>query len=154
MCRLAIGYQDAAAECEIVRWRAPLNGYGITEEVAEQLATDSVALTRGTRSHTAIRQGSSVRGAIDLALVCGELLKIRGITETGSGGRIGDGGATSSAVTASPRARYATTVYDAMVVALSGRIYLDEALDTTPEEVLREVWEDYYVLDPAAADPG
>jgi MoxR-like ATPase len=45
-------------------------------------------------------------------------------------------------------------VYDAMVVALSGRIHLDEAAETTPERVLREIWEDRFVLRPAAAAPG
>ena len=41
-----------------------------------------------------------------------------------------------------------------MVVALSGRIHLDETVEATPEAVLREIWEDHFVLDPAAADPG
>src|SRR5580704_12470279 len=37
-------------------------------------------LTRATREHPDIRQGSSVRGAIDLTLVAGQLLALRGIT--------------------------------------------------------------------------
>jgi MoxR-like ATPase len=41
-----------------------------------------------------------------------------------------------------------------MVVALSGRIQLDEAVDATPEAVLRQIWEDHFVLLPAAAVPG
>jgi MoxR-like ATPase len=45
-------------------------------------------------------------------------------------------------------------MFDAMVVALSGRIYLDEAVDSTPERVLREIWEDRFILNPAAAAPG
>ncbi len=50
--------------------------------------------------------------------------------------------------------RYPETVYDAMVVALSGRIQLDEAAETTPEQVLREIWEDHFVLADAVAAPG
>ena len=49
---------------------------------------------------------------------------------------------------------YRETVYDAMVVALSGRIFLDETVDVTPELVLRQIWEDHFILAPAAAAPG
>ncbi len=52
------------------------------------------------------------------------------------------------------RAAYRDTVYDAMVVALSGRIFLDETVEATPEQVLRQIWEDHFILDPAAAAPG
>jgi MoxR-like ATPase len=45
-------------------------------------------------------------------------------------------------------------VFDAMVVALSGRIFLDETVDATPEAVLRQIWEDHFILAPAAAEPG
>lgn len=41
-----------------------------------------------------------------------------------------------------------------MVVALSGRIQLDETAETTPEAVLREIWENQFILVPAAAAPG
>jgi MoxR-like ATPase len=95
---------------------------------------DAVAVTRGTREHPAVRQGSSVRGAIDSALVAHELLSLRGQDETSD--------------------EYAETFYDAMTVALSGRIRLDEAVETTPEVVLREIWEDRFVLEPARAEPG
>ena len=45
-------------------------------------------------------------------------------------------------------------VFDAMVVALSGRIFLDETVELTPEAVLRQIWEDHFILNPAAAAPG
>ena len=45
-------------------------------------------------------------------------------------------------------------VFDAMVVALSGRIFLDETVEVTPEAVLRQIWEDHFILNPAAAAPG
>ena len=70
-CRLAIGYQDAAAERGIVALRAPLPDR--KPAVYERLVADAVAVTRATREHEDIRQGSSVRGAIDLTLIAGEL---------------------------------------------------------------------------------
>jgi MoxR-like ATPase len=128
--RLAIGYQDAAAERAIVILRTGAGG-----ELGERLTSDAVAVTRATREHPDVRQGSSVRGAIDCVLVARELAALRGV--------------------ASPRDdRYPEVVLDAMIVALSGRIHLDEAAETTPERVLREIWEDHFVLTPAIADPG
>ena len=137
LCRLAITYQDDEAERGIVALRAPLPD--LKPAVYERLAADAVAVTRATRTHEDIRQGSSVRGAIDLTLVAGQLLTLY----------------TERAV-ASPldETRYRDVVYDAMIVALSGRIFLDETVESTPEQVLREIWEDHFILDPATAPPG
>jgi MoxR-like ATPase len=133
ICRLAIGYQDAAAERGIVRLRAPLPS--LAPDLYARLVGDAVAVTRATREHPDIRQGSSVRGAIDLTLVAGQLMELRGISLASDEG-------------------YPELVYDAMVVALSGRIFLDETVDVTPEAVLRQIWEDQFILAPAAAAPG
>jgi len=130
ICRLAVSYQDAAAERGIVALRAPLPS--LPGDRYERLVADAVAVTRATREHPDIRQGSSVRGAIDLTLVAGQLLNLRGTAAEA----------------------YPELVYDAMVVALSGRIFLDETVDATPEAVLRQIWEDQFVLSPAAAAPG
>jgi MoxR-like ATPase len=148
LCRLAIGYQDADAEREILAWRAPLPEPRTPAELTTQVYADAVALTRATREHEQVRQGSSVRGAIDLALVAGELLALRGIHDAGGAGRVRSGNGTEA------RAAYAGTIWDAMVVALSGRIQLDETSDLPPEAVLRQIWEDHFVLNPAAAQPG
>ncbi len=134
LCRLAVTYQDAQSERGIVALRAAL-GAEIPADLAAALMSDAVAVTRATREHPDVRQGSSVRGAIDLTLVAGELLALRGIADSG-------------------HSRYRDTVFDAMVVALSGRIHLDETAETTPEGVLRQIWEDHFVLNPAAAAPG
>jgi MoxR-like ATPase len=64
-CRLAVGYQDAGEEADIVRVRT-----GSTDDL---LVGDAVALTRATRSHAELRRGSSVRGAIDLVAIAVEL---------------------------------------------------------------------------------
>jgi MoxR-like ATPase len=149
LCRLAIGYQDAPSERGIVALRTlappargtlapPARGAPLPEikpVVYERLAADAVAVTRATRDHLDIRQGSSVRGAIDLTLVAGQLLGL------------GD-------VSPDDDQRYRDVVFDAMVVALSGRIFLDETVDASPEEILRQIWTDHFVLAPAAAEPG
>jgi MoxR-like ATPase len=145
LCRLSVTYQDEESERGIVALRAPLPPGEVPAALAAALVADAVAVTRATREHPDVRQGSSVRGAIDLTLVAGELLPLRGIRDDGGGGRLAAGDPARQA--------YADTVFDAMVVALSGRIQLDETVDATPEAVLREIWENHFVLVPAAA-PG
>jgi MoxR-like ATPase len=155
LCRLAITYQDEEAERGIVALRAPLPD--LKPAVYERLAADAVAVTRATRTHEDIRQGSSVRGSIDLTLVAGQLLDMRGVP----GGRPPGPAEPSERTLASPidETRYREVVYDAMIVALSGRIFLDETVEATPEQVLRQIWEDHFflqqsILDPATAPPG
>jgi MoxR-like ATPase len=136
--RLAIGYQDEAAERGIVALRAPLPG--LDPSVYGRLVADAVAVTRATRTHPDIRQGSSVRGAIDLTAVAGQLQALH-----------------PERTSLSPEhdeSAYRAIVYDAMVVALSGRIFLDETVEATPEQVLRQIWEEHFFLEPAAAPPG
>src|SRR6195952_1887323 len=89
--RIVVSYQDADAEEGIVRLRS-----GLTGAVADRVVPDAVAVTRATRTHPAVRQGSSVRGAIDTALVAHELLVLRGLDQAS--------------------AEYAETVFDAMTV--------------------------------------
>ncbi len=128
--RLSVDYQDAPSEERIVALRTNAPG-----AIGERLIADAVAVTRATRRHPDVRQGSSVRGAIDCVLVCLKLAELRGIRSPEQEG-------------------YTELVFDAMVVSLSGRIHLDEAIETTPERVLREIWEDHFILEPAAAAPG
>ncbi|BDZ52129.1 MoxR-like ATPase [Frondihabitans sucicola] len=128
--RIVVGYQDAEAEAGIVRLRSRLVG-----RLGDRIVGDAVAVTRATRSHPDVRQGSSVRGAIDCALITDELSALRDLADPDDD-------------------RYPETFFDAMVVSLSGRIHLDEAAETTAERVLREIWEDRFVLEPARAEPG
>lgn len=132
LCRLAVGYQDEQAERGIVALRAPLPA---DADLVRAVQHDAVAVTRATREHPDIRQGSSVRGAIDLTLVAGQLLELRGVTDAAAGD-------------------YPPTMYDAMVLALSGRIQLDDTAERTAESVLREIWEDHFVQRTAVAEPG
>ncbi|ALE73900.1 ATPase [Pseudonocardia sp. EC080610-09] len=95
---------------------------GVTDD---GLVTDAVALTRATRSHPDLRRGSSVRGAIDLTAIAVELQRL--------GSHDGD------------RSRL---VLDAALLALSARIAVDDAVDTTPEEVITRIWEDHFFSGP------
>jgi MoxR-like ATPase len=135
--RLAIGYQDEEAERGIVALRAPLPE--VDPALYERLVADAVAVTRATRTHEDIRQGSSIRGAIDLTLVAGQLLTLD---------------SERSGPSPDDEQRYRDVVFDAMVVALSGRIFLDETVEATPEQVLRQIWEVHFILAPATAAPG
>jgi MoxR-like ATPase len=132
LCRLAVDYQDEQAEHGIVSLRS---GFADDDRLGGRLVADAVSVSRATRAHQEVRQGSSVRGAIDTVLVASELAAIRGLTDPGD-------------------ERYPGVFYDAMIVALSGRIQLEEAAEVTPEAVLREIWEDLIVLDGRIAAPG
>ena len=87
-------------------------------------------------------------------LIAGELLNLDLERTVDSAGPADDSDAERGAQRGDNEKQYRETVYDAMVVALSGRIFLDETVDLTPEQVLRQIWEDHFILDPAAAAPG
>jgi MoxR-like ATPase len=72
-CRLAVGYQDADEETDIVAVRT-----GSHDHV---LIGDAVAITRATRHHPELRRGSSVRGAIDTVAIASELEALGSYTE-------------------------------------------------------------------------
>jgi MoxR-like ATPase/Mg-chelatase subunit ChlD len=68
MCRIAMTYQDEAAERLIVE---QVTG------VRDDPVGLAVAVTRATRTHPSLRTGSSVRGAIDMVLVARGLQDLR-----------------------------------------------------------------------------
>jgi MoxR-like ATPase len=103
--------------------------------MAERLVADAVWVTRATRVHPDVRQGSSVRGAIDIVALVMELAQLRGIDST-------------------DHEAYRGALLDAMLMALSGRIQLDEVADTTPEELLRWIWEQLLLTRAAPSAPG
>jgi MoxR-like ATPase len=111
MCRVVLGYQDAAAERSIV---AAVTG------APPPLIGLAVALVRASREHRDVRMGSSVRGAIDLVLLLGGLLEVRGQAGLGADG-----------------AR--ETARDAAHAALSGRIRITDGVERTPEAVIDEL---------------
>jgi MoxR-like ATPase len=131
LCRLVVTYQDEAAERDVVVLRT---GVDREDPVAWGNVVDAVAVTRLTRVHDHVRQGSSVRGAIDLVLIIGQLLAARGITERDQA--------------------YKDTYFDGMILALSGRLLTDELAGSDPAVILREIWEQHFILDAAVAEPG
>ena len=68
-CRVAMGYQSAAEEREIVERH--------TDAADSPWLAGVVELVRRTRSHPDVRVGASVRGAIDLVLLAGSLARLR-----------------------------------------------------------------------------
>jgi MoxR-like ATPase len=114
-CRLAMDYQAASEEQDVVK-RA------VGEAAADEVWIGKVVeLTRLTRVHPDIRIGSSVRGAIDTALVAASLGSLRGRPGTDP-----------------------SVCLDAALVALSGRIRVREGSTRTSEEIVRELWEDVF----------
>ena len=134
LCRLAVGYQDTAAEETIVALRTAQRTAALAPDLRDRLVADAVAVTRATRVHPDVRQGSSVRGAIDCVMVAAGLAQLRGVAR-----REGED--------------YDALLLDGMIVALSGRIHLDDAAQSTPEQILRAIWEEHLLLQAAAA-PG
>jgi MoxR-like ATPase len=130
LCRLAVNYQTATEDEEIVALR--------TKCGEARLVADAVALARATRAHPDVRQGSSVRGAIDLVAVARSLREIRGVGANGD----------------SAEHAYTAVVLDAALVALSARVTLDETSARTPEDLITELWENHFILAPHRAAPG
>jgi MoxR-like ATPase len=77
-CRVAMGYQDEAAELQVV---------AATTAAPAPLVAHAVRAVRITRDHPELRIGASVRGAIDSVLIALELATVRGTTadEEGTG---------------------------------------------------------------------
>jgi len=72
---------------------------------------------RSSRTHPGVRVGSSVRGAIDLVLLAGELAGLRGTTP----------------------ADYLTGL-DAALAALSGRLRVFEGGEHQADDIVRALW--------------
>jgi len=68
ICRVVLGYQDAAAERDITS--------AVTGRVGH-VVEFAVSFARATRAHRDVRMGSSVRGAIDLVLLLDGLTRLR-----------------------------------------------------------------------------
>jgi MoxR-like ATPase len=107
MCRISIGYLDDEQERQVVS-----NQTGVRGEVV----TVAVEIARGSRSHAAVRMGTSVRGAIDMV-------------------RLADGLAATREAPPLDRA----LLLDAAVAAMSGRIRVHEDQARTVEEVITEL---------------
>ena len=119
-CRVRMDYQDASDEVEIVRRNAPA-------AVDDAFRARAVELVRRTRAHPDVRVGSSVRGAIDLALVAQTLAALRGTAPEDP-----------------------EVSLDAALTALSGRMRMQEGSSRTSEDVVRELWAQVFLPPPDA----
>lgn len=123
-CRLSMDYQSDDEEIRIVESELAAG----TAFDSEQLAA-TVAMVRDSRSHGDVRTGSSVRGAIDHALICIELAELRGVAGA------------DPAVT-----------LDAALLALSGRLRLREGCTRKAEDVVEELWKLHFAAPLEAGD--
>ena len=114
VCRVAMDYQSADDELAIVDHEVSSGNAALGDPAFVRRAVDVV---RATRVHPDVRIGSSVRGAIDLVLIAGELAALRG-------GSVSDD----------------SVALDAARMALSGRIRVHESAHRTPEEIIEELW--------------
>lgn len=125
-CRVTMGYQTADEEVEIARRavEAATVDFGApvawSEADASRLAT-IVEMVRTTRAHPDIRQGASVRAAIDFEVLTRQLADIRGSGPD-------DAGCTR----------------DAALAALSGRIRLFEGSGRQADDVVTELWQRFF----------
>ena len=115
VCRVAMSYQSADDELAIVDRSLGDN------PLDAAFRRNVVEVTRATRTHPDLRVGSSVRGAVDFAMVAGSLASLR------------------SAPPADP-----SVALDAALVALSGRVRVREGGSRTAEEIITEIWQSVF----------
>ena len=110
-CSIYLDYQGRDEEIEIVKRHSGGLPFGLVQTAVE--------LTRRTRTCPDVRQGVSVRGAIDLVMIARQLLD----TPSGS------------------EDERAALVFSAALMALRGKIWLAETASRTPEAVIGEIWQ-------------
>ncbi|UCE12950.1 MAG: MoxR family ATPase [Candidatus Heimdallarchaeota archaeon] len=108
LIRISMGYQSELEEQEIVR-----NEVG--DDESSELTKIAVRLVRATREHLEIKQGASVRGAIDTVAMVSILMKL-----------------------SQYRSAY-EILRDSAIAALSGKIWLDPASERSAEEIIEEL---------------
>jgi len=124
VCRLSVGYQDAADEVVIVERALP------NATINPNWLAGAVEVVRRTRSHPDVRIGSSVRGAIDCAAVAASLASLRGVPAHDDGVGL-----------------------DAALVALSGRLRLREGCNRSAEDIVTDLWREVFAP-PANGEDG
>jgi len=107
LCRLKMNYQSMEEEIKIIE--------NNNKDTPKSLIEIGVRIARATRSDDRLRQGSSVRGAIDFANICPTLASIR--------------------------KGYSTNVLiDAALVAFTGKIWLDNP-NLSEEDIILDIVE-------------
>ena len=126
ICRVVLGYQDAAAERRITTAVTGHNG---------QVVEFAVSFARATRSHRDVRMGSSVRGAIDLVLLLDGLTRLR----------------TEQAMSRETARDAAHAALSGRIRIADG---CDRTPESVLDELLDELWPADSAAPPATADPG
>ena len=129
VCRVAMTYQHAEDEIEIVQ--RELRQRNSAQSVPIDWVALVVEMVRRTRNHADLRFGSSVRGAIDTAVV-----------------------ATSLAAMRKTAVQDPAIGLDSALVALTGRVRLREGSVRTAEEVITEIFSDVFGVKPEDGDAG
>lgn len=133
-CRISLGYQSELEERQIVR--------DTTGSTDDRLIRIAVQVARATRRHGEIKQGASIRGAIDMVAIVQQLQRIAGEVEV--------------------QVLQAEALRAAMLSAMSGKVWLEETTERTSEEILDEIlnhvlaaqWPDMAQLDPSPLGEG
>ena len=120
VCLVSLSYQSADEEVQIVQRNMPSPPDAAAVPDADWIR-NIVEVVRRTRVHPDLRVGSSVRGAIDAALVASSLAQLR-TTD------IGD----------------VQVGLDSALVALTGRVRLREGSVRSTEEVITEIWHEVF----------
>jgi MoxR-like ATPase len=117
VCRVSVGYQNAEVE-QLIAGRG-------TKNLPDGWLDKVVELVRRTRTHSDLRVGSSVRGAIDMTAVTVSLASVRSLTVLDAGVGL-----------------------DAALVALSGRVRVREGSVRTAEDIITELWNEVFAPAP------
>ncbi len=124
VCRLAVDYQTSDDEEAITKTQV--------RDSDPEIVRKTVELVRRTRTHSDVRIGSSVRGAIDMCAIAQTLAGVRNAT---------------------PANR--SVSLDAALLSLSGRIQVSDGSGRSPEAIITELWTEIFEPEPqSAADPG
>lgn len=108
LIRIQMHYQTEVEEQEIVRRETD-------PEIQSQFIRIAVQLVRATRIHPEIKQGASVRGAIDLVTIVSSLVEV-----------------------GSERSSF-EVLRDSAWAALSGKIWIDPSSDRSAEDIIEEL---------------
>lgn len=106
-CRIKLNYQTLDEELDIVSSKSGCQD--------KELVDIAVRVARDTRVHGEVKQGASIRGALDMVAIAEQLLAI------------------------SPDEDRYQVVEDAMLSAMSGKVWLQETTERAAEEILREI---------------
>lgn len=108
-CRIKLNYQSLDEELDIVAGKSGCKD--------RELVDIAVRVARDTRTHGEVKQGASIRGALDMVAIAEQLMSI------------------------SPEEDRFQVMEDAMLSAMSGKAWLQETTERSAEDILREIFQ-------------